>query len=281
MLLTPGNFMAEYISISSDRTYLVFAANAGSDADDIDRRHIVKVPVDKAEPVVLTPGKGLEWTPFVTGDGKYIAYLAATAQRPPLPAVMPVAGGGKPVTLAEDRLPSDFRINSSCRRKWSTKHPTDSTSTRSCLKPQVAPRRSRRSFTFMVVHHGRCCSDGTTPTTTQTPTPSTTLASRGYVVLSVNFRLGIGYGHDFHRPPNAGVQGAAEYQDVKAGGEYLQRLPQVDAKRIGIYGGSYGGYLTALALARDSKLFAVDIHGVHNWTAERAAATGESLRKGA
>ena len=68
---------------------------------------------------------------------------------------------------------------------------------------------------------------------------------------------------------------------MKAGGEYLQRLPQVDAKRIGIYGGSYGGYLTALALARDSKLFAagVDIHGVHNWTAERAAATGESLRK--
>ncbi len=115
------------------------------------------------------------------------------------------------------------------------------------------------------------------------------LASRGYVVLSVNFRLGIGYGYDFHRPPNAGVQGASEYQDVKAGAEYLQRLAQVDAKRIGIYGGSYGGFLTALALARDSQLFAagVDIHGVHNWTAERAApllenryekATGRSTR---
>jgi dipeptidyl aminopeptidase/acylaminoacyl peptidase len=59
---------------------------------------------------------------------------------------------------------------------------------------------------------------------------------------------------------------------VKAGGEYLRQLPQVDSKRIGIYGGSYGGFLTALALARDSQLFAagVDIHGVHNWTAERA-----------
>ncbi|HZN06525.1 MAG TPA: hypothetical protein VFB65_07055, partial [Pyrinomonadaceae bacterium] len=94
LLLTPGNYMAEYISISADRTYMVFAGNAGSDADDIDRRHIVKVPVDKAQPVVMTPGKGLEWTPFVTGDGKYIAYLAATAQRPPLPTVIP-AGGGK------------------------------------------------------------------------------------------------------------------------------------------------------------------------------------------
>jgi dipeptidyl aminopeptidase/acylaminoacyl peptidase len=98
------------------------------------------------------------------------------------------------------------------------------------------------------------------------------LASRGYVVLSVNYRLGIGYGHDFHRPPNAGAQGAAEYQDVKAGGEYLRALPQVDARRVGIYGGSYGGFLTALALARDSDLFAagVDLHGVHDWTGERA-----------
>jgi dipeptidyl aminopeptidase/acylaminoacyl peptidase len=98
------------------------------------------------------------------------------------------------------------------------------------------------------------------------------LASRGFIVLSVNYRLGIGYGHDFHRPKNAGAQGASEYLDVKAAGEYLRTLPQVDPKRIGIYGGSYGGYLTALALARDSQLFAagVDIHGVHNWTAERA-----------
>ena len=152
--------------------YLVFAGNAGTDADDIDRRHIVKVPVDKAEPVVLTPGKGLEWTPFVTGDGKYIAYLAATAQRPPLPTVMPVAGGGKADNTRGRSIPIGFslRINWSCRRKWSTKRPMASTFTRSCLKPQVARRRSRRSFTFMVVHRGRCCSAGTTPITTQTPT---------------------------------------------------------------------------------------------------------------
>jgi Tol biopolymer transport system component len=89
LLLTPGNYMAEYISISNDRRYLVFAGNAGGDPDDIDRRHILKVPVDRAQPVAMTSGKGLEWTPFVTGDGKYIAYIAATAQRPPLPAVIP------------------------------------------------------------------------------------------------------------------------------------------------------------------------------------------------
>jgi dipeptidyl aminopeptidase/acylaminoacyl peptidase len=96
------------------------------------------------------------------------------------------------------------------------------------------------------------------------------LASLGYTVLSVNYRLGIGYGYEFHRAPHAGAQGAAEYQDVKAAGEWLRRQPYVDGAKIGIYGGSYGGYLTALALARDSKLFAagVDVHGVHDFTAD-------------
>jgi dipeptidyl aminopeptidase/acylaminoacyl peptidase len=96
------------------------------------------------------------------------------------------------------------------------------------------------------------------------------LASHGYVVLSVNYRLGIGYGHNFHHPDHAGPWGAAEYQDVKAGGEYLRTLSSVDPKRIGIWGGSYGGYLTALALARNSDIFAagVDLHGVHDFTGD-------------
>ena len=77
------------------------------------------------------------------------------------------------------------------------------------------------------------------------------LASRGFIVLSVNYRLGIGYGYDFHQPPNSGARGAAEYRDIQAAAAYLRALPRVDANRVGIYGGSYGGYLTALALAPD------------------------------
>jgi len=106
------------------------------------------------------------------------------------------------------------------------------------------------------------------------------LANHGYVVLSVNYRLGIGYGHNFHHPEHAGASGASEYQDVKAGGEYLRSLANVDAKRIGIWGGSYGGYLTALALAHNSDIFkaGVDMHGVHNWISERRGLVNDQLR---
>jgi len=105
------------------------------------------------------------------------------------------------------------------------------------------------------------------------------LASRGYIVLSVNYRGGIGYGLDFRQCQHCGADGAAEYNDVLAAAAYLRSRPDVDAAHIGIWGGSYGGYLTALALARNSDLFAagVDFHGVHEWAREDNA-TADWLR---
>ena len=93
------------------------------------------------------------------------------------------------------------------------------------------------------------------------------LASRGFVVMSVNYRSGIGYGKSFRTAPNTGGRGNAEYQDVLAGGKYLQTRPDVDPNRIGIWGLSYGGVLTSQALARNSDVFkvGVDLAGVHLW----------------
>ena len=91
------------------------------------------------------------------------------------------------------------------------------------------------------------------------------LASQGYIVLSVNYRGGIGYGKSFRTAPNTNQRGNSEYQDVVAGGKYLQSRPDVDPKRVGIWGLSYGGLLTAQALARNSDIFiaGVDLAGVH------------------
>ena len=106
-LLTPGNFMCEHIQLTPDKKSLVFSANAGTSPTDIDRRHAAMVSVDKADMQVLTPGTGLEWTPAVTGDGKTISFISATAQQPPLPAVM--AAGDKSIKLlAADLVPASF-----------------------------------------------------------------------------------------------------------------------------------------------------------------------------
>ena len=272
LLLTPGRYMAEYIRMSPDRRYMVFAGNAGRDADDIDRRHVVRVPVDRAAPEVLTPGAGLEWTPVVTGDGSTIAFIGATAQRPPLVATMP-ASGGAARWLGEERIPADFPTARLVIPKKVVYKAPDGVEVHAQLF-DVGGESRRPAVVF--VHGGpprqMLLGWHYSDYYSNAYAMNQYLASKGYVVLSVNFRLGIGYGREFHHPPGGGVQGASEYQDVKAGAEYLRTLPQVDPSRIGIYGGSYGGFLTALALARNSDLFAagVDIHGVHNWTGERA-----------
>jgi dipeptidyl aminopeptidase/acylaminoacyl peptidase len=93
------------------------------------------------------------------------------------------------------------------------------------------------------------------------------LASKGYVVLALNYRSGIGYGLDYREAEHTGATGASEYNDLLSAAAYLRARPDVDAARVGLWGGSYGGYMTALGLARNSDLFAagVDLHGVHDW----------------
>jgi len=281
LLLTPGGYMAEHIRLSPDRTHLVFAANAGDTPGDIDRRHVVKVPVDRAAPELVTPGTGLEWTPVVTGDptDARIVFIGATAQRPPLPAVMPLAGGAATV-IGADRVPAAFPSSRLVVPKAVTYQSPDGLTIHAQLFEPVAAAGMHPAIVY--VHGGpprqMLLGWHYSDYYARAYASNQYLASRGFVVLSVNYRLGIGYGYEFHRPANAGAQGASEYLDVKAAAEYLRALPQVDASRIGIYGGSYGGYLTALALARDSDLFAagVDIHGVHDFT-NRWSGSGSAL----
>ncbi len=95
------------------------------------------------------------------------------------------------------------------------------------------------------------------------------LARQGYIVLAVNYRSGIGYGMNFREALNYGPSGASEFLDVLGGGLYLKNRSDVDQNRIGLWGGSYGGFLTAMGLAKASNLFSagVDLHGVDDWNA--------------
>ena len=261
--LTSGRFMNEYISLSPDKTYLLSTANTGPDAKDIDRRHILKIPVDSAKPQVLNPGTGLEWTAVSTTDA--IAYIAATAQKPPMVTIL---SNSKTQTLAPETLPKDFPSEHLVIPQQVIFNAPDGTPIHGQLfLPKGGPAKKAA---LVYVHGGpsRQMLLGWHYGDYYANAYATNqyLASRGYIVLSVNYRLGIGYGADFMQFPNAGNRGASEYGDVLAAGEFLKAHPQVVSSRIGVYGGSYGGYLTALALARNSNLFAagVDIHGVHN-----------------
>ena len=59
------------------------------------------------------------------------------------------------------------------------------------------------------------------------------LVSRGFIVLSVDYRLSVGYGQAFQFPENTGFRGASEYRDILAAGRYLQSRPDVDRNKMG------------------------------------------------
>jgi len=291
VLLTPGKFMCEHVRLSPDKRVLVFSANTGPDPLDIDRRHIGIVPVGKAEMRVITPGTGLEWTPVITGGGKSVAFLSATPQRPPLPAVM--KEGDKEIKLiGANLIPADFPLDKLVTPKQVVFTSADGVVVHAQLfEPPgdgagethaggagggsgMGGARGRRPA-IVYLHGGpprqMLLGWHYSDYYSNAYASNQYLASLGFVVLSVNYRLGIGYGYEFHQAPRSGAAGASEYMDVKAGGLWLRRQRFVDSTRIGIYGGSYGGYLTAMGLARDSKLFAagVDFHGVHDMVAAR------------
>ena len=217
------------------------------------------------KPQALTRGDTIEWTPVeVNGE---TACLGATATSPAMPYL--ITGTGRQM-LAATALSSDFPSQQLVVPKQVTFKSDDgleihgqlfSPAGRMARGPALIfthggpPRQMMLGFHYMYYYHNAYAMNQY-------------LASLGYVVLSVNYRLGIMYGRAFRVPENSGWRGAAEYKDVVAGAKYLQSLPTVDAKRIGLWGGSYGGFLTAMGLAHNSDIFAagVDMHGVHDWS---------------
>jgi len=261
-LLTPGNGEVEYATLGSDNKTILYNANIG----DPERRHLWRVSATSPT-TPLTSGKGIEWLAAQSGDGT-IFCLHSGATRPAHPAVLArgtltdlapnLVPGGFPqaqlvepqaVTLtAADGLPIQAQLFLPKNHRATDKRPAI------VFFHGGSRRQMLLGFNYGEYYHNAYAMNQY-------------LANLGYVVLAVNFRSGIGYGLNFREAPNYGATGASEFNDVLGAGLYLKARPDVDGTKIGLWGGSYGGYLTALGLARASDLFAcgVDIHGCHDW----------------
>jgi dipeptidyl aminopeptidase/acylaminoacyl peptidase len=264
LLLTPGNFSVKDVSLSPDRKTVLYSSNE----NDVDRRHIWKVGVDGGEPVPLTRGETIEWTPVETGDSQFVLCLGSSATTPAMP--YRITSGGREV-IARSALPADFPSAALVAPRQVIFKSLDGLEIHGQL---FVPRGRSGPGPALVYMHGgpiRQMMLGFHPMDYYhyAYAENQYLVSLGFVVLSVNYRLGIMYGRAFRTPPHSVWRGASEYQDIVAGGKYLQSLPIVDPHKVGLWGGSYGGFLTAMGLARNSDIFAagVDFHGVHNWAA--------------
>lgn len=262
-LLTPGDFDVEDVALSADKAWVIYSSNQA----DVDRRHLWRVPVSGGTPQALTSGDTMEWSPVQTGNGKSVVCLGSTATSPAMP--YEVNDKGREM-IAKQALPSDFPSSSLVTPKQIIFKSEDGLMLHGQL---FLPRDSKGKVPGIIFTHGgprrqMMLGFHSMGYYHNAYAMNQYLASRGYAVLSVNYRLGVMYGRAFREATNGIWRGAAEYQDVVAGGQYLQSLAEVDKDKIGLWGGSYGGFLTAMGLARNSDLFkaGVDFHGVHDWS---------------
>lgn len=271
-LLTPGDYEVSTVRLSRDRREVVFAANR----DDPDRQHLWRVPVSGGAVMAITQGRGIESSPVPLGQGAdAVAYLASDAQQQVHPVVRGADGRLQPLARPSSPAPTapspgaaliepqavTLTAADGQRFQGQLLLPPAHVAVPAGGRPALLflhggpPDRMMLGFHYWTYY-------------SHTQAFNQAMAQQGYVVLSINYRRGSGYGLDFREALEGGLNGASEFADVLAAGKWLAARNDVDATRVGLWGGSYGGYLTAMGLARAPKVFAagVDLHGVHDWS---------------
>lgn len=249
--LTAGSYEVETFLVDDARDALLYAANT----DHIDSRRIWRRPLGGGVAVRLGQGAGMHF--FPTLGGSEVAAIATSASSPAHPVLL---GSKSTTALAEVPIVANYISPEAVTFKAA-----DGVEVRGQL---FRARGAGRRPALVFIHGGprRQMLLGFHPSGyySKTYVMNQHLAALGYHVLAVNYRGGTGYGQAFREAPETGREGASEYRDVLAAGRWL--AARDDVSGVGAWGGSWGGYLTALALARDSELFlaGVDLHGVHS-----------------
>lgn len=262
--LSPGEHEVQYVRFAPDGKSVYYSCNR----DDIDRQHIWQASLDGQKISQLTRGKGVEWLPTITAQSGQLAFLASTGTHPAYAAFLK---GEAYASLAPDAMPGDYPLAQLVAPEQIVFSAADGMPIHGQLflpKKMEAGKKypsllffhggSRRQM-LLGFHHRDYYHNAYAM--------NQWLADQGYIVLSVNYRSGIGYGLEFREALNYGATGASEFNDVLGAGLYLKNRTDTDPDKIGLWGGSYGGFLTAMGLAKAPDLFAagVDIHGVHDW----------------
>ncbi len=190
--------MVEDVSVAPDRESIVYSANTGSTPGDDDRRHVFRVDLSSASITPLTGGESSEWQPVALADDA-AAFDRATAQQPPLLTML--SSGGAQRVLDAGMLPSDFPSSQLVKPREVSFHAADGWLIHGQL---FLPRGGGKHPAVVFVHGGperqMLLTWHYMDYYSNSYAVNQVLASRGFVVLSVNYRTGIGYGHDFNFP---------------------------------------------------------------------------------
>src|ERR1700677_523822 len=262
--LTVGKFEGEQFVFSQDRKRLVYS----STQDDTDRLHIWTVDVEHGSAVRTAESHAIEDFPQIGADGALFA-LQSDGNQPLHPVVL--SAGEQWRRLAPEAIPPSFPSSRLVMPQAVTFTAKDGQETHAQL---FLPRETTpKPHPAILFFHGgpqmqMLLGFNTDLWHSWIYAFNQYLVAEGYIVLSINYRGGTGYGLDYREADNFGPGGGSELNDVVGAITYLRGRQDVDSHRLGIWGASYGGLMTALGLARASDALAagVDYAGIYNWS---------------
>jgi len=252
--LTEGPWEVQSVDLSADRSSFFITSNEA----DLGERHVYSLPAGGGARTRLTLTRGGH-EGEVSPDGTRIALISSTANTPPDLWLRTVAPDGQAV-----------RVTTSTSAEWGAMatwvEPTIvrfvardgvQVPARLYTPEMVGARRDPRRPGVVFVHGSGYLQNAHRFWSSyyREYMFHHLLAQRGYVVLDVDYRASAGYGRDW-RTAIFRHMGGKDLDDIVDGAKYLVDKERVDATRIGAYGGSYGGFITLMAMFTSPGTFA-------------------------
>lgn len=268
--LTHGPFEASRINWAPDSTRVAFDANS---SDRPGSRHIVVADLrggpDPSRLTTLTGGRGTNTEPVWSPDARTIAYQHTSPRDPADVWVTEASVPNEPVRVTES-LPASIDRARLVEPRLVHYPSRDGQQVPAYLFAAEQLDRARLRPAIVWIH-----GDGVTQNFDGWHTRRDYavyysfhqyLAQKGYVVLAVDYRGSIGYGKAWRQGHYRDL-GGRDYEDVAAGMDYLKTLGFVDTTRVGVWGLSYGGFMTLQALTVTPELFrcGINVAGVVDW----------------
>ena len=220
-------------------------------------RHLYSLPVDGGTAVKITSMTGSNQGE-VSPDDSTIGLISSYSTKPPEVFVMPNAPGGKAVQVTTSPT-AEWRSFKWIDPQVITFKARDGADVYARLyTPEMIGAKRDPAHPGVVFVHGAGYLQNAHKYWSDYSREymfNNLLASRGYVVLDVDYRASAGYGRDW-RTAIYRHMGGKDLDDVVDGARYIAAKEQVNAKRIGVYGGSYGGFITLMAMFTTPDVFA-------------------------
>jgi dipeptidyl aminopeptidase/acylaminoacyl peptidase len=259
--ITPGDGEVENFILDASGQNIFFDGNR----EDLDRRHIWKSGITIGNPKAVTIGEGIETDPHLSGENLFCFRSTFNSSKS-----LVRADEYRKITLPVNPPKLTTFSNSYFVKPEKVTFQSADGATlygQLFIDRKISGKRAAIIYIHSGPHRQMLSGFHFMEYSIFTYAFSQYLASMGYAVLSVNYRDGIGYGKDF-RIANKVPKGEGQYKDIVAAAKFLQIIPEVDRTKIGLWGGSYGGYLTTMGLARNPEIFkaGATLHCAVDWT---------------